>query len=65
MSSGWSRTAWSKRIFTGLKPQRLGRLIAGLAGSRAAAEDARLRERGGHDRLRPPAPARTGRMAAC
>jgi hypothetical protein len=44
----------SKRIFTGLKPQRLGRLIAGLAGSWTAAEDARLRERRGHDRLRAP-----------
>ena len=54
MSSGWARTALSKRIFTGLKPQRLGRLIAGLAGSWTAAEDARLRERRGHDRLRAP-----------
>jgi hypothetical protein len=44
----------SKRIFTGLKPQRLGWLIAGLAGSWTAAEDARLRERRGHDRLRAP-----------
>jgi hypothetical protein len=49
-----ARTALSKRIFTGLKPQRLGRLIAGLAGSWTAAEDARLRERRGHDRLRAP-----------
>jgi DDE superfamily endonuclease/Helix-turn-helix of DDE superfamily endonuclease len=54
VSSGWARTALSKRIFTGLKPQRLGRLIAGLAGSWTAAEDARLRERRGHDRLRAP-----------
>jgi hypothetical protein len=44
----------SKRIFTGLQPRRLGRLIAELAGSWTAAEDARLRERRGHDRKRAP-----------
>ena len=40
----------SKRIFTGLQPRRLGKLIAELAGPWTAAEDARLRERRGHDR---------------
>ena len=54
MSSGWARAALSKRIFTGLQPRRLGRLIAGLAGAWTAAEEARLRERRGHDRLRAP-----------
>ncbi|MGH3122073.1 MAG: transposase family protein [Streptosporangiaceae bacterium] len=44
----------SKRIFTGLKPQRLGRLIAGLAGAWTAAEESRLRERRGHERMRAP-----------
>ena len=52
MSSGWARAALSKRIFTGLKPRRLGRLIAGLADAWTAAEEARLRERRGHDRMR-------------
>ena len=54
MSSGWARAALSKRIFTGLQPRRLGRLIAGLADAWTAAEEARLRERRGHDRLRAP-----------
>jgi hypothetical protein len=44
----------SKRIFTGLQPRRLGRLIAELAGPWTAAEDARLRGRRGHDRKRAP-----------
>jgi hypothetical protein len=44
----------SKRIFTGLKPRRLGRLIPGLAGAWMAAEEARLRERRGHERMRAP-----------
>ncbi|MGH3156004.1 MAG: transposase family protein [Streptosporangiaceae bacterium] len=44
----------SKRIFTGLKPQRLGRLIADLAAPWTAAEESRLRERRGHDRKRAP-----------
>jgi len=48
------RTALSKRIFTGLRPRRLGRLIAGLAGGWVAAEEARLRERRGHERMRAP-----------
>ena len=54
MSSGWARTALSKRIFTGLQPRRLGRLIAGLADAWTAAEEARLLERRGHDRRRAP-----------
>ena len=54
MQSGWVRAALSKRIFTGLKPRRLGRLIAGLSGPWTAAEEARLRERRGHDRMRAP-----------
>ena len=48
------RTALSKRIFTGLPPRRLGRLIAELAGAWTAAEESRLRERRGHERLRAP-----------
>jgi hypothetical protein len=48
------RTALSKRIFTGLQPRRLGRLIAGLADAWTAAEEARLRERRGHERMRAP-----------
>jgi DDE superfamily endonuclease/Helix-turn-helix of DDE superfamily endonuclease len=48
------RTALSKRIFTGLPPRRLGRLIADLAGAWTAAEEARLRERRGHERMRAP-----------
>ncbi len=44
----------SKRIFTGLQPRRLGKLIAELAGDWTAAEEARLRERRGHERLRAP-----------
>jgi hypothetical protein len=54
VSSGWARAALSKRIFTGLKPQRLGRLIADLAGAWTAAEEPRLRERRGHERMRAP-----------
>jgi hypothetical protein len=49
-----ARTALSKRIFTGLQPRRLGRLVAGLAGAWMIAEESRLRERRGHDRLRAP-----------
>jgi hypothetical protein len=44
----------SKRIFTGLQPRRLGKLIAELAGDWTAGEESRLRERRGHDRLRAP-----------
>ena len=43
-----------KRIFTGLQPRRLGKLIAELAGAWMASEESRLRERRGHDRLRAP-----------
>jgi hypothetical protein len=46
------RTALSKRIFTGLQPRRLGRLVAELAGPWMAAEEDRLGERRGHERLR-------------
>ena len=48
------RTALSKRIFTGLAPRRLGELVAELADIWLAAEESRLRERRGHDRLRAP-----------
>jgi DDE superfamily endonuclease/Helix-turn-helix of DDE superfamily endonuclease len=48
------RTALSKRIFTGLQPRRLGRLIAELVGVWMAAEESRLHERRGHERLRAP-----------
>ena len=49
-----ARTALSKRIFTGLQPRRLGRLVAELAGAWLTAEDSRLRDRRGHERLRAP-----------
>ena len=48
------RTALSKRIFTGLQPRRLGKLVAELAGTWMASEESRLRERRGHERLRAP-----------
>jgi hypothetical protein len=48
------RTALSKRIFTGLQPRRLGRLVAELADVWMAAEESRLHERRGHERLRAP-----------
>ncbi|MCW2931547.1 MAG: hypothetical protein JWM19_2509 [Actinomycetia bacterium] len=54
VSSGWARAALGKRIFAGLQPRRLGRLIADLAGAWTAAEESRLRERRGHDRMRAP-----------
>ena len=54
MSSRWARAALSKRIFTGLKPQRLGKLITGLADPWAASEEDRLLGRRGHGRLRAP-----------
>jgi hypothetical protein len=44
----------SKRIFIGLQPRRLGKLIADLAGAWTAAEESRLLERRGHERLRAP-----------
>jgi hypothetical protein len=49
-----ARTALSKRIFTGLRPRCLGRLVAGLAGAWMIAEESRLRERRGHERMRAP-----------
>jgi hypothetical protein len=54
VSSKWARAALSKRIFTGLQPRRLGKLITELSGAWMAAEEARLRERRGHDRMRAP-----------
>lgn len=48
------RTALSKRIFTGLQPRRLGKLVVELAGAWMAAEESRLRERRGHERMRAP-----------
>ncbi len=54
MSHSQVRTALSKRIFTGLQPRRLGRLVAELAGPWTAAEQDRLHERRGHERLRAP-----------
>jgi DDE superfamily endonuclease/Helix-turn-helix of DDE superfamily endonuclease len=52
--SGWARTALGKRIFTGIQPRRLGKLIADLSGAWTAAEESRLRERRGHERMRAP-----------
>jgi DDE superfamily endonuclease len=52
VSSGWARAALGKRIFTGLHPRHLGKLIVGLSGAWTAAEESRLRERRGHDRKR-------------
>lgn len=52
MSSRWARTALSHRIFTGIRPRRLGELIEELAPRWAAAEEDRLRERRGHERKR-------------
>ncbi|MGH3226857.1 MAG: transposase family protein [Streptosporangiaceae bacterium] len=43
-----------KRIFTGLQPRRLGRLITGLADAWTAAGEARLLGRRGHERMRAP-----------
>ena len=54
MTQYLGRTALCKRIFTGLQPRRLGKLIAELAGAWTAAEESRLRERRGHDRVRAP-----------
>jgi hypothetical protein len=48
------RTALSKRIFTGLHPRRLGKLVADLAAPWMAAQESRLRESRGHERLRAP-----------
>ena len=46
------RTALGKRIFTGLHPRPLRRLAADLADRWMAAEEDRLLERRGHERLR-------------
>lgn len=54
MTQYLARTALSKRIFTGLQPRRLGRLVADLAGAWMTAEESRLRERRGRDRMRAP-----------
>jgi hypothetical protein len=48
------RTALSKRIFTGLQPRRLGKLVAELAEPWLASRESGLRERRGHERLRAP-----------
>ena len=42
----------SKRIFTGLKPRHLGRIVAELADPWLAAEESRLPGRRGHQRVR-------------
>jgi hypothetical protein len=52
VSSKQARTALSHRIWTGIRPRRLGRLIAELAGPWQAAQEDRLRERRGHERQR-------------
>jgi len=52
VSSKEARTALSHRIWTGIRRRRLGKLIAELAGPWQAAEEDRLRERRGHERLR-------------
>jgi hypothetical protein len=54
VSSGWARTALGKRIFTGIQPRRLGKLVADLSGAWMAAEESRLRGRRGHERMRAP-----------
>jgi hypothetical protein len=52
VSSGQARAAMSKRIFTGLKPRHLGRIVAELADPWLAAEESRLLDRRGHERER-------------
>lgn len=52
VSSKQARTALSHRIWTGIRRRRLGKLIAELAGPWQAAEEGRLRERRGRERLR-------------
>ena len=44
----------SNRIFTGLKPRHLGRIVAELAQPWLAAEESRLLDRRGHERERAP-----------
>ena len=52
MSSGWARAALSHRIFTGLRRGTLGELIGELSGPWMRAEEGRLLERRGHERVR-------------
>lgn len=54
MTQYLGRTALSKRIFTGLQPRRLGKLVADLAERWMADQESRLRQRRGHERLRAP-----------
>lgn len=50
VTSGWTRTALSHRICTGIPRRRLGKLIAELAEPWTAREESRLRERRGRER---------------
>ena len=52
VSSGWARTALSNRICTGIRRGRLAKLIGELAAPWTAAEEDRLLDRRGHERLR-------------
>jgi hypothetical protein len=52
VSSKWSRTALSHRIFTGLRRRTLGKLIGELSGPWMKAGEDRLRDRRGHERKR-------------
>lgn len=52
MKRSLARTALSHRICTGIARNQLGRIIAELAAPWMAREDARLRERRGHERFR-------------
>jgi DDE superfamily endonuclease/Helix-turn-helix of DDE superfamily endonuclease len=47
-----ARAALSHRIFTGIGRRKLGKLVAELAGAWLCAQESRLRERRGRDRLR-------------
>ncbi|MER7960208.1 transposase family protein [Streptomyces sp. NPDC096030] len=52
MRQDLARTALPHRVCTGIPRNQPGKTAAGLAGGRTAREDARLRERRGHERLR-------------
>jgi hypothetical protein len=52
VKSGWARAACSDSALCGISKEHLGALIAELAGPWAAAREAELAERRGHDRLR-------------
>lgn len=52
MKRSLARTALSHRICTGISRNQLGKIITELAAPWMAREDARLRERRGHERLR-------------